>query len=152
MSSVGVCFAFVLVGTTIGYPTAALPQFENELDPDLQLDDTTKAWFAPVLNICVFIVMIPGGIINDKIGRRGIILLATPFTIAGWALIGFAQKSAMLFAGRIITCAFTFITMSAPGVYISEIFHPSIRSSLLVMLPVFMSLGLMLVWVLGYLW
>ena len=141
----------MVIGTAIGYPTSALPQLELETDPDMQLSAKTKSWFAPILNLCVFFFMIPGSIINDKIGRRGLLLFAMPFIIGGWTLIGFARNSAMLIAGRIISCAFTCMTMSVPGVYISETSHPSIRSSLLVMLPFFYSMGLMLVWFVGYL-
>ena len=68
-----------MFGTAIGYPTAALPQLEVEEDPQLVLDEQTRSWFAPTFNICLVIFMIPGGILCNKIGRRGIMLFAIPF-------------------------------------------------------------------------
>ena len=150
LSSIGVCFANLMFGTAIGYPTAALPQLEVEEDPQLVLDEQTRSWFAPTFNICLVIFMIPGGILCNKIGRRGIMLFAIPFIIVGWLLIGFALNRVMLFIGRIVVSAFTSMFMTAPGVYVSETTHPNIRASMVVMSPFFLSFGYMLVWSIGY--
>ena len=146
-----VCFADMMFGTAVGYTTAALPQLEVETDPELILDEQAGSWFATTHSICLVIFMIPGGILCNKIGRRGIMLFALPFIISGWLLIGFSYNRIMLFSGRIIVSAFTCMFIISPGIYVSEITHPNIRASMVVMSPFFLCCGYMLVFLVGYL-
>ena len=94
--------------------------------------------------------MIPGGILSNKIGRRGVHLFSLPFLILGLLIVGFAQNKIMLFAGRLISCSAVCLYMPSIGVYISEIVHPNIRATLVGFGPFFLALGYMLVWMTGY--
>ena len=149
-SSIGVCFGNLILGTAIGYPATALPQLE--IDETLNLDEQSLSWFAPTFHICAAMFMIIGGIISSKIGRRRVHLISIPFIIMGYVLMGLAQNKTMLFAGRILSCAFVCIYMPSTGAYISETVHPDIRGSLLTLPPFFLSAGYMYTWIIGYFW
>lgn len=70
--------------------------------------------------------------------------------IAGWIMIGLAQNKMMLFAGRILSCAFGCLNFSTLSVYITEIVHPDIRGSMVVLGPLYLASGYMLDWIIGY--
>ena len=119
----------MVIGTLVGYPTIAIPQLKNEIDPNLQLDDSLRSWFAPTFSFCAIPLMMPGGFLSSKFGRRKILLFTMPFIMAGWALIGLAQNKIMIFSGRILSSSFACLSCSSISVYISETVHPNIRGS-----------------------
>ena len=129
ISSLGVCFGHMVIGTLVGYPTIAIPQLKNEINPNLQLDDSLRSWFAPTFSFCAIPLMMPGGFLSSKFGRRKILLFTMPFIMAGWGLIGFAQNKIMIFSGRILSCSFACLSCCSISVYISETVHPNIRGS-----------------------
>ena len=75
------CFGHLVAGTIIGFPTVALPQLFDEVDSNVSLDEQYGSWFASTFSICGFFMMIPGGILSSKIGRRRTVLLSNPFVI-----------------------------------------------------------------------
>ena len=96
------------------------------------------------------VLTILGGYVASKFGRRTMFLVSMPFIILGWLLTYFATDITMLFAGRIITCAFVCGYLSCVGVYISETAHPDIRGSLVIVSPLFLAGGMLTNWTLGY--
>ena len=130
-----------MLGNVIGYPTIALPQFKNETNSDLHLNESLDSWFASMRLFSSVLMCVPGGIISSKIGRCKIIIFSVPFVLAGWLMIAFAANKIMLFSGRILTCLFVSLYFTSTGVYISETVHPDIRGSLVVLSPFFMASG-----------
>ena len=117
----------MVIGTLVGYPTIAIPQLKNEINQNLKLGDSLRSWFAPTFSFCAIPLMMPGGFLSSKFGRRKILLFTMPFIMAGWGLIGFAQNKIMIFSGRILSCSFACLSCCSISVYISETVHPSIR-------------------------
>ena len=86
-----------------GYTTIALPQWKNETNVELRFDDNESSLFASSIYMIAIICSPIGGILSGWLGRRKLILVATPLVICGWLITGFAQNKIMLFVGRIIS-------------------------------------------------
>ena len=86
-----------------GYTTIALPQWKNETNIELRFDDNESSLFASSIYMVAIICEPIGGILSGWLGRRKLILFATPLVICGWLITGFAQNKIMLFIGRILS-------------------------------------------------
>ena len=101
----GASLAFFVLGTTVGYPTKALPQLTTESDPKLLFDEQDASWFAAISPLMGMLVTSIGGWLSGKFGRRTVMLIGMPLVSLGWVIIALSQDKVMIFSGRIITCA-----------------------------------------------
>ena len=91
------------LGALLGYTTIALPQWKNETNIELRFDDNESSLFASSIFLIGIICSPIGGILSGWLGRRKLVLVATPLVICGWLITGFAQNKIMLFVGRLIS-------------------------------------------------
>ena len=98
-----ICLGTFNPGALLGYTTIALPQWKNETNIDLRLDENESSLFASLFWMVGIICSPIGGILSGWLGRRKIIMIATPLVICGWLIIGFAQNKIMLYIGQIIS-------------------------------------------------
>ena len=145
-----VCLGYVSLGACLGYPTIALPQLKNETNTAVNLDDYEGSMFASGFWFSGIICSPLGGVLSGWLGRRKILVCASPFMTLGWLIIGIAQDKAMIFSGRILTASAVCLQLSSVNVYISETVHPKIRANLVILPAFFMGFGNLLVWALGY--
>ena len=85
------------------YPTNALPQWRNETNPEVTLDDYEGSLFASLLFMVGVICSPFGGILSSWLGRRKIVIISAPFVACGWLVVALAQNKTMLYVGRIIS-------------------------------------------------
>ena len=90
------------MGALLGYTTIALPQWKNETNIDLRLDENESSLYASLFWIIGVICSPIGGILSGWLGRRKIVMIASPLVICGWLIIGFAQDKIMLYIGKTI--------------------------------------------------
>ena len=90
------------MGALRGYTTVALPQWKNETNVDLRLDENESSLYASLFSIIGIICSPIGGILSGWLGRRKVVMIASPLGICGWLIIGFAQNKIMLYIGKII--------------------------------------------------
>ena len=88
------------MGALLGYTTIALPQWKNETSIDLRLDENESSLYASLFWIIGIICSPIGGILSGWLGRRKIVMIASPLVICGWLIIGFAQNKIMLYIGK----------------------------------------------------
>ena len=91
------------LGALLGYTTIALPQWKSETNIELRFDDNESSLFASSIFLIGIICSPIGGILSGWLGRRKLVLVATPLVICGWLITGFAQNKIMLFVGRVIS-------------------------------------------------
>ena len=96
----------------LGYTTIAIPQWKNETNTELQLDENESSLFASLFWMIGIICSPIGGALSGWLGRRKIVLIATPLVICGWLIIGFAQNKLMLYIGRTISGGMLFFVKS----------------------------------------
>jgi MFS family permease len=90
------------LGALLGYTTIALPQWKNEANIDLRLDENESSLYASLFWMIGIICSPIGGILSGWLGRRKIVMIASPLVICGWLIIGFAQDKIMLYIGKTI--------------------------------------------------
>ena len=90
------------MGALLGYTTIALPQWKKETNIDLRLDENESSLYASLFWIIGIICSPIGGILSGWLGRRKIVMIASPLVICGWLIIGFAQDKIMLYIGKTI--------------------------------------------------
>ena len=86
----------------LGYTTIALPQWKNETNVELRLDENESSLYASLFWIIGIICSPIGGVLSGWLGRRKIVMIASPLVICGWLIIGFAQNKIMLYCGKTI--------------------------------------------------
>ena len=98
------------MGGLIGYPTKAITQWRNETNLEVNLNDNEGSLFAS-LHWMVGVICSPiGGVLSGWLGRRKIVMIATPLAGCGWLIIGFAQNKIMLYIGRVITSGISLLS------------------------------------------
>ena len=102
-----ICLGNLNRGALLGYATTALPQWKNEKNLAVNLDDNEGSFFASLFWMVGIICSPIGGILSGWLGRRKIVIIAAPLVGIGWLIIGLAQSKIMLYAGRIITSGIT---------------------------------------------
>ena len=90
------------MGALLGYTTIALPQWKNETNIDLRLDENESSLYASLFWMIGIICSPIGGILSGRLGRRKVVMIASPLVICGWLIIGFAQDKIMLYIGKTI--------------------------------------------------
>ena len=101
---------FLNIGVSVGYPTQALPQLRNESNAAVNLDEYEGSFFASVLWITGIICSPIGGALSGWLGRKKVLMIATPIEVCGWLLIGFAQNKIMLYLGMFINSSALLLT------------------------------------------
>ena len=160
--------ASMSLGTLLGYPTKALPQLRNETDPNVAMDEDLGSWYAASFWMTGVVFTPLGGVMSGWLGRRKILLLSAPLVFLGWLITAAASNIVLLFCGRLISSFSAALHMSSVGkyskkigknqlfepvflgVYISELAHPKLRGSLLVLPGFFLAFGMLYVWILSY--
>lgn len=86
---------------------------------------------------------------SDRIGRKKTLILTEIPLIIGWAIIAFATKVEMIYAGRLL-CGLGSGIVGAPArVYTSEVTQPHLRGMLTALSSVALSFGVLLQYTLG---
>ena len=91
------------MGTLVGFATIAIPQWKNETDINVRLDDNEGSLFASLFWMVGIICSPIGGFLSGWLGRRKIVIITAPLAACGWLMIGFAPNKFMIYTGRIIT-------------------------------------------------
>ncbi|XP_046387341.1 facilitated trehalose transporter Tret1-2 homolog isoform X2 [Ischnura elegans] len=141
----------IMVGMTLGFSAILLPQLE-ESDSDIQISRSDASWLASVVSIVAPIGALSAGPAVQWLGSKKTIAISmVPFAI-GWMLISFANGLPMLLIGRIVTGLSNTFGNTPCIVYITEVSSPHMRPMLTTTGPTISSLGVLLVYVLGWLY
>ncbi|KAK4877065.1 hypothetical protein RN001_009571 [Aquatica leii] len=150
LAAITVCLGASATGTVLAWTSNISTELKEGKYNDIPISESDFGWIGSIINLGAMCVCFPIGIICDKIGRKiATLLLTIPF-ITGWLLIVFANSLAMLLAGRfIIGVAGGAFCIAAP-LYTSEIADKKIRGALGSYFQLFLSMGILLAYILGY--
>ncbi|KAF5269944.1 hypothetical protein FQR65_LT05743 [Abscondita terminalis] len=150
LAAITVSLGALATGTVLGWTGNISKTLLDGEYNDISIDATDFGWIGSMSNLGSMFICFPIGIICDKIGRKyGSLLLTIPFII-GWLLIIFANSVGMMIAGRFI------IGMAGGGfcvvgpLYASEVGQKEIRGALGTFFQLFVALGIVISYVLGY--
>ncbi|XP_078281984.1 solute carrier family 2, facilitated glucose transporter member 6 [Rhinoraja longicauda] len=117
-------------GYAMVYTSPVVPALEHSLNPDLQLNDRSAAWFESVFNLGAMLGGLSAMLFNDLLGRKLTIMVSTVPSAVGFALMGSAGRRWMLDLGRALTGFAGGMSASSIPVYISEISVAKLRGRL----------------------
>ncbi|XP_071440486.1 trehalose transporter 1-like protein [Hetaerina americana] len=137
----------ICVGFGQGYSAVLLPQIS---DPGSSLTLTTQeaSWVASLGVISNPLGALAAGIASEVFGRRSAVKLAAGPYIIGWLIIFLADDFLKLCIGRFI-CGVAVGMATSSYVYVAEVSGPQHRGTLCASGPVFVSVGVLMVYVAG---
>ncbi|MCJ8734740.1 hypothetical protein PDJAM_G00238920 [Pangasius djambal] len=112
------------------FPSAVIPQLQDDDDPRLHIDIHQISWFGSVFAIGAIVGGLSAMVMNDIIGRKHSIMISVIPSTAGFLMMAAADKVWLLLLGRLLTGIAAGITASSIPVYVSEISHPGVRGFL----------------------
>lgn len=142
----------------LGFPAITSQLLLRDDLGDAVLTPSQVSWFASITAITCPIGGPISGFLTDKIGRLYTLVAISVVATGSWLLIGFSSRDdaqllflQLMIARGIVGAAFGAITTPAI-MYVSEICHPKLRGRMTVLsTPFFVALGMLLVYLLGYL-
>ncbi|XP_075227470.1 facilitated trehalose transporter Tret1-like isoform X2 [Lycorma delicatula] len=138
----------ISVGMCQGYSAVLLPQLQA--DATLNISQEEASWIASLGVISTPGGALLSGIITEILGRKAAVQLTTLPFLLGWATIAFSANKISLCIGRFIS-GLAIGMASACYIYVAEISLPDHRGFLSAFGPIFVSLGVLIVYSLGYL-
>lgn len=78
-----------MIGTVIGYSSpAGAMLMDNTFDDFLHLTKDQNSWFSSIMNVGALAGGPVGGVLLNKLGRRGTMMASVVPFIVGWIVIG----------------------------------------------------------------
>ncbi|XP_019873990.2 facilitated trehalose transporter Tret1 isoform X2 [Aethina tumida] len=136
-------------GISMAYSAVLIAQLDQP-DSEIKPTQTEKAWMASVLIIVVPVASIACGFLMDGVGRLNTIKIAGIPGIIGWCMCAMANNIPVIIFGRLLVGLASAWGTSPAIVYISEIAHTDLRGSLMSVAPLYVSLGMVITYFLGY--
>jgi len=136
------------VGSSIALSSSLIPQVVEE---EIAQDFAEASWLATGYLYAGIPACLIGGFISDLAGRRLLALLCCPLLLTGWIFICSAHSLPILMVGRVITAFGAWLCYPSAHVLISESVHPSVRGYLGVFTSIFLALGMLESYLLGFL-
>ncbi|XP_062183490.1 polyol transporter 5-like isoform X2 [Phragmites australis] len=117
---------------------------------DLGLSDAQIEVLAGSINVSMLVSILAAGWAADLLGRRGTLVLANAFLMAGPLAMSLGGSYATLMAARFVTSIGSGFSIVVTSVYNAEISPASTRGLLSSFLDMFISVGLLLSYVSNY--
>ncbi|KAF0924729.1 hypothetical protein E2562_014532 [Oryza meyeriana var. granulata] len=138
--------------TTIlmGYNLALMSGAQLFIREDLGLSDAEIEVLTGSMNVFMLVSIIAAGWAADVLGRRGTIVLANAFLMAGALAMSLGASYAALMAGRFVTSIGVGFSHVVTTVYNAEISPASTRGVLTSLLDMFVNIGILLSYVSNY--
>jgi len=136
------------VGTVLAWTSPVLPQLYKE-DSWLVITKEQGSWVGSLLALGAILGAVPSGPMADKLGRKRMLLLLTAPFLLSWVIIIFASTLWLIYLARLIVGAAVGAACVVVPTYISEIAETSTRGSLGAMFQLFLTVGILLAFILG---
>lgn len=139
-------------GMNLGFSAVALPAMQS-VNSTVIITDDEASWIASLASIATPFGSLLSGPLLDRWGRRVALLALNLPGLVGWIVLATAKAGsgflAQVYAGRLLT-GFSLGMASVPAaVYIAEVADQSLRGMLVTWTSIFISLGILLVYLLG---
>ncbi|KAJ8950785.1 hypothetical protein NQ318_011279 [Aromia moschata] len=136
-------------GISLAYSAVLISQLE-EPDSELKATKTQSSWIASVLIVVIPFSSVFSGLMMDGLGRLNTIKIAGIPGVIGWSLIAIAPNVHVIIFGRLLV-GISAAWGTSPGiVYITEIASANLRMSLMAIAPTYVSLGMVLTYLGGW--
>lgn len=139
------------LGMTLAFPTLVIPALLNS-DQNLSFTIAQASWFGSIGFICQPIGSIISGTVLEPLGRRNSMLLVNIPHLIGWCLFYYGISVPILFFAAVMM-GLGVGFMEAPVItYVGEISEPKLRGVLTSYSGIFVTVGLIVEFLLGTLY
>lgn len=138
-------------GLLFGYDTGVISGAILFIKEQFQLDSTMQEFTVSVVLVGALVGAALGGILGDRFGRRHMIILAAIIFLLGALLTALTPNLSILICGRIIVGVGIGIASFISPMYISEVAPKSIRGTLVFLNQLALTLGILLAYLVDYL-
>lgn len=136
-------------GISLAYSAVLISQLGEEASP-INSTKSENSWIASVLIVVSPPASLLSGLIMDHLGRLNCIKIAGIPGVLGWSMIALAPNVPWIIFGRLLV-GISSAWGTSPGiVYITEIANTNLRMSLMAIAPMYVSLGMVLTYFLGW--
>ena len=122
--------------TTVALPSSLIPQLVEEG----MAKDLANAYLYSAVPACLF-----GGLLSAWLGRRKMVLLAL-----GYIALPLSPSFAWLVPARVFTALGAWLAYPSANVLVTEFVHPTVRGSLGSFTSLFLAIGMLQSYALGY--
>ncbi|KAK6633428.1 hypothetical protein RUM44_004031 [Polyplax serrata] len=139
-------------GMNLGFSAVALPTLQNE-NFTFHVEPEEASWIASIASISTPIGCILTGSMLERFGRKLTLITVNIPSLLGWLLIASANGNAtliMIYAGRFFTGLATGMAAVPATVYSAEMSTDKLRGMFITWTSISMSLGILLIYILGY--
>ncbi|KAK4878044.1 hypothetical protein RN001_010550 [Aquatica leii] len=144
----------LVIGQIIAYSGILIPQMLQEQNVTaanaIPITESDSAWIASAPVFAGLAASVLAGVLIDYLGRLKTIMLSGVSGVIGLLLIAVASNMSMIISGRIMMGITLMLIGNPTAVYISEISRPDVRGSFLIFVQVFMSIGMVLTYLKGW--
>ncbi|XP_050034322.2 facilitated trehalose transporter Tret1-like, partial [Dermacentor andersoni] len=132
-------------GLAYAYSSPALPDIRRTL----HISEDDAAWFGSLVLAGGIVAGALSGQLLSLLGRRGTMVVAATLFTAGWLFLAFANSTALLFTGRVLTGGGMAIASAASAVFVAEVAPASLRGALNTGCNFMLALGILVGYAIG---
>ncbi|GFU72043.1 facilitated trehalose transporter Tret1 [Trichonephila clavipes] len=134
----------VATGMVCGYSASATADMKRKTSP-VKPDAGQIAWIGSIMALGAVFGGIVAGLLCNKLGRKGTLMLSSVPFIIGWLFIAYADHLVYIYLGRFITGSCVGITCVTAPPYLVEISTPEVRGLLGASFQLFIVIGVLIV-------
>lgn len=136
-------------GISLAYSAILISQLKRP-ESDIKSTESQNSWMASVLIVVIPFSSVFSGMMMDNLGRLNTIKIAGIPGVIGWSIIAIAPNVPWIIFGRLLV-GISAAWGTSPGiVYITEIASVNLRMSLMAIAPAYVSLGMVLTYLGGW--
>nr|XP_018910589.1 PREDICTED: facilitated trehalose transporter Tret1-like [Bemisia tabaci] len=139
------------IGLEMAMPVIVLGALHNNPAAALNLNDDEASWFGSIPDFFHPIGSLTSGLLQEKFGRKGAVMMINIPIFIGWMTLYFAKSVYMLYAVSVIMGLCTGLAEAPLHAYIGEIGEPRMRGTLSTISTSCCIIGVSLMYLLGYL-
>nr|XP_018909634.1 PREDICTED: facilitated trehalose transporter Tret1-like [Bemisia tabaci] len=139
------------IGLEMVMPTVIIGSLHNNPAEPLNMNDDQASWFGSIPDFCHPIGSLTSGLLQDKFGRKGAMMLINIPIFIGWMILYFAQSIHALYAVSVIMGLCTGLAEAPLHAYIGEIGEPRMRGTLSTISTSCCTIGVCAMFLFGYL-
>uniref|UniRef100_A0A8D8LA96 Facilitated trehalose transporter Tret1 n=2 Tax=Cacopsylla melanoneura TaxID=428564 RepID=A0A8D8LA96_9HEMI len=150
LASVAAASINIQVGLILAYSAILIPELVKE-DSELKVSTTEISWIASVISLLAPVGSFLGGFCMEWTGRIKAMEVSMVPYLLGWIIIALSQNVFQLIFGRCLCGLSMSMSANACNVYIAEVSRPKLRGSLMSVGSLFISFGMLLIYLQGFL-
>lgn len=148
LASISACILAAAAGTALAWTSPVLPQLYQP-DSWLVITKDQGSWISSLCALGAIAGALPSGTMADKLGRKKSLLALSVPLFLSWAIIVVTSSVGLIYVARFLVGMGVGSSCVLVPTYVSEIAETSTRGTLGAMFQLFLTVGILMVFILG---